>query len=67
MDWTTRGIKETIMQRDGISAKHADELIAEAKLELQELLDNGNMAEAEDICATHFGLEPDYVLELVGF
>ena len=58
-------IKQTIMKRDGISSDLADELIAEARSELQDLIDEGDFAAAEDICRDHFGLEPDYLMELI--
>ena len=58
-------IKQTLMDRDGISAEHADELIDEARSELQDLINDGDFATAEDICQYHFGLEPDYLMELV--
>jgi hypothetical protein len=58
-------IKQTLMDRDGISADHADELISDARSELSEHLADGNFTAAEDICAIHFGLEPDYLMELI--
>ena len=59
-----KGIRETLMERDGISAKEADDLIAEAIEDFQECLLNGEIDEAENICAIHFGLEPDYLDDL---
>ncbi len=52
------------MQRDGMSAADANDLIREAKEQLQEYLENGEEYLAEDICAEFFGLEPDYLMEL---
>ena len=60
-----KSIKQTLMDRDGITADHADELIAEAREDLEQLLDDGDMENAYDICADHFGLEPDYLYELI--
>ena len=58
-------IKDILMRRDSITEKEADEQIRLAKEELQALLEDGCLEEAEDICQTHFGLEPDYIMELV--
>lgn len=52
-------IREVLMRRDGLSGKEADELIAEAREELAEGRD------PEEICADWFGLEPDYIWDLV--
>ena len=57
-------IKKVLMERDGMTAIEANELIAEAKDQLMDYLDNGEEYLAEDICAEFFGLEPDYIMEL---
>lgn len=59
------GIKDILIRRDGMSPEAAEELIAEAKKSLQEYLSNGDFVGAEDVCAEFFGLEPDYVIELL--
>ena len=53
-------IREVLMRRDGMSGEEADQLIAEAREELAEGRD------PEEICADWFGLEPDYIWDLVG-
>lgn len=58
-------IKEVIMRRDGISAEEADDLIFDAKEQLQEYLELGDIESAEQICQEYFGLEPDYIMELL--
>ncbi len=58
-------IKRTIMRRDGLSAEEADELIAEAKSQLQDYLAEGDSESAHNICEEMFGLEPDYLFELM--
>jgi hypothetical protein len=58
-------IKDILMRRDGISSEHADELIDEARKQLYVYLRRGDMASAEEVCAEFFGLEPDFVLELI--
>ncbi len=59
-----KNLKETLMQRDGVSAEEADELILAAQQDLQDYLAEDDMDSAYDICAEHFGLEPDYLIEL---
>lgn len=59
-------IKEVLMRRDGMTEDEADEVIALAKIDLQERLENPSAYDsAFDICADHFGLEPDYIHELI--
>ena len=58
-----RTIKEILMDRDGISEGEANELISEAREDLHDRLKGGEMP--EDICQEWFGLEPDYILELL--
>ena len=57
-------IKQILMRRDGMSAEDADNLIEEAKDEL-----NRRLSEEEelpyDICEEFFGLEPDYLDQLL--
>lgn len=56
-------IKRILMKRDGLTSEEADEQIAEAKAELKDRLAQGDMP--FDICEKHFGLEPDYLEELI--
>ncbi len=58
-------IKQVLMRRDGMTSDEADDLIAEAKEQLLGYLEEGNLEAAEDICAEYFGLEPDYLMELL--
>lgn len=60
-------IKEILMRRDGMSSYEADELIADAKDALMEYIDNGDMLLAEEVCYEYFGLEPDYLFEIMPF
>lgn len=52
-------IKQILMRRDGMSAEDADELIEEAKEAVIEGQD------PEEVCQEFFGLEPDYIWELL--
>jgi len=65
--WQRKPIVETLMKRDGISRSEAEALKSEAKAELEEILNSGGLEEAFDICYYHFGLEPDYLDELLDF
>lgn len=58
-------IKEVLMRRDNLSAKEAEDLIEEAREALHLYLEEGDYFAAEDICAEYFGLEPDYIYELL--
>lgn len=56
-------IKDILMKRDNMSAEDAEALIEDAKTDLHERLAAGEMP--DDICAEWFGLEPDYIDELI--
>ena len=58
-------IKEVLMRRDKMSEEEAKDLISEARETLQSYLDEGDISSAEDICAEYFGLEQDYIEELI--
>ena len=58
-------IKEILMRRDKITEEEAEDLISQATEALTSYLDEGDLSSAEDICAEYFGLEPDYLDELV--
>jgi hypothetical protein len=56
-------IKSVLMRRDGMTESEAEELITEAKEDMYRRLEAGEMP--EDICEEWFGLEPDYLDELM--
>lgn len=53
-------LKQVLMRRDELSAAEADELIAEARERCLEGED------PEEVLAEEFGLEPDYIFDLLG-
>jgi len=53
------------MKRDGISAEEADDLIFDAKEAVRCYFDNGDWMNAEEVVKDMFGLEPDYLDELL--
>ena len=52
-------LKATIMRRDGLTSDEADEMIEEAKEMIAEGYD------PEEVLAEEFGLEPDYIFDLI--
>ncbi len=59
-----KGIVETLMQRDDLTREEAMEVVQELQDNLSELLANGEMDEAYNICE-QVGLEPDYLDDLI--
>jgi len=55
------------MKRDGMTKKEAEKLIKEAQEDLLETLETEGpfSDEAQNICETYFGLEPDYIIEII--
>ena len=58
-------LKSVLMKRDEITSDEADDLIKAARDELFALIDQGEIEEAENICENHFGLEADFIMELM--
>jgi hypothetical protein len=60
---TVDSIVSILMKRDGLSKQEAEQMVREARKDLQMRLGNGEMP--FDICEEHFGLEPDYIDQLM--
>lgn len=58
-------IIRTLMKRDKLTMVEAVELVRVAKSQLNEYLDSGDIEAAENICEEYFGLEPDYLDDLM--
>jgi len=58
-------IKEILMRRDGLRSWEAEEVISGARDKMLEFLQKGDLYSAENICKDEFGLEPDYIIELL--
>ncbi len=56
-------IVKVLMERDGLSKSEAVELFKEAQAELNNRLATGE--DCYDICQEYFGLEPDYLMDLI--
>lgn len=55
-----------LMERDGMSSAEAEGLVAQARADLYERLESdSDDYGAYDICEEWFGLEPDYIEELI--
>jgi len=54
-------LKRILMERDELTSKEADELISQAR---QMILDG---EDAEEVLYEEFGLEPDYLFDLLDF
>lgn len=52
-------LRKTLIERDSCTEEEADELIADARAEVEE------GADPEEVLREYFGLEPDYVWELI--
>ncbi len=58
-------LQKTLMQRDNLSAEDAEVLISEAQDQLDMYLAEGDLDSAHDVCSEFFGLEPDYLEDLI--
>lgn len=58
-------IKDILMRRDKMLEAEAEVLIEEAREALSDYLLEGRISDAEEICYEYFGLEPDYIDELI--
>jgi hypothetical protein len=56
-------IVEILMRRDGMSLSDAKDLVNETR----ELILSSEVWEADDIMADQLGLEPDYIMDLLGY
>jgi hypothetical protein len=60
-------IREVLIQRDNMLPAEADSLIEEARDEALDMIANDcDLEVLEALVADYFGLEPDYVVELLG-
>jgi len=58
-------LKEVLMKRDMMSEFEAEARINEARTVLYECLEVGDFFAAGEVCTEYFGLEPDYIFELL--
>ena len=58
-------IENVLIRRDGITYEEARALVAEARAALLKAIEAGEYCAAEEICYEYFGLEPDYIDQLL--
>ena len=58
-------VKKILIDRDEMSEQEADEYIDECMSEIYEMIEEGDYLEVEDAFADMFGLEPDYLLDML--
>lgn len=58
-------IKQVLMERDGMDEDEAKDLIEEARQALMEYIEEDDLEAAYNICKEYFGLEPDYLMEIM--
>ena len=58
-------IKQVLIRRDNMTSDEANDLIAEAIEAINDYLDDNDLDSAHNICSEYFGLEPDYLDELI--
>jgi hypothetical protein len=58
-------IAKVLIERDGLTEAEAKERIEEAREALHSYIEAGNLFDAEEVCSEYFGLEPDYIDELM--
>jgi Spy/CpxP family protein refolding chaperone len=57
---------QTLIDSGDYTPSEAKQSMREARAEMNELLQDGELDEAENICQTYWGLEPDYIMDLIG-
>lgn len=58
-------LKEVLMRRDNLNEQEALDLIQEAREDLHDKLASEEYVDDTDFMADWFGLEPDYIMELL--
>jgi hypothetical protein len=58
-----KSIADILVERDGLTRQEAEEEVARAKVDLRNMIEAGETP--WDFCEDRFGLEPDYLDELM--
>jgi nucleoid DNA-binding protein len=62
----TNDIVKILMERDGLSASEAHELVKETVSDIEAALDNNaSTCDIEGIFMSNLGLEPDYLFDIM--
>ncbi len=60
-----QSLQEVLIERDGLTQEQADQAVQAARKQLNQLVEEGDIYSAYEICADKFGLEPDYLEDLM--
>lgn len=63
----TNRIINILMERDGLTKEEAKDLYKETQDMLNEAIENGDFMECDQIIADQLGLEPDYLMDIIGY
>jgi len=58
-------IVKILMRRDGLTEEEAKKEVKDFMESIQEDIQNGDLEEIEDALMSWFGLEPDYVFDVI--
>ena len=62
-----KSLKQTLIDRDNLTPNEADEEIMLAQDQMNEYLFEGDLNRAYNICQEYFGLEPDYLDDIIPY
>ncbi len=60
-----KNLRETLIEDHGLIEEQADFCIEEAKMALLGYIESGDNYSAENVCMEYFGLELDYLIDLM--
>lgn len=60
-----QSLKEILIERDGMAEHEAEHQVDLARREIEEIIEDGDLDEAENYMKEEFGLEPDYLEEFL--
>lgn len=58
-------LKEVLIRRDNMTSQEAEDLIQNAREDLHDRLASDEFVDDSEFMAEWFGLEPDYIMELL--
>lgn len=57
-------IEKVLMNRDGLTWTEAREVVQEAREDLHDRLEQGELVDDAEFCKEWFSLEPDFIMQL---
>ena len=58
-------ITDVLVRRDGISEEEAEKQVSDFREEIDDLIMEGDLCGIEDALMSDFGLEPDYLMDIL--